>query len=814
MDPNRPRSSRWRSASSPRRNEDEEEVDPHTVVPAPPPAAAAAPPVAAQPPAAAASSRPATTPTSSPAPAVSNSNSSPHPPPRFSIARRLGSLSRQSLNLATPDAVEESETEYFPALGTTSSAVSRASSIRGRPPSTAGSDAGRPTYERTRQPSIRIRRNSSGSQAPPIDYASESSDTDAGARHGSRPRSISQPMPAAQANADGNAARHSRRVPRLALPRLTEEGARPSMAELGIPMSPSRSLPGGPLDEDEERRLSVGSEPARRMTRKRKLSKLLWPGHLNRGSPAPPPRDAQAGVGAAQGRPQPQSDEYGEGLVDWLDIIDPEVQTLSTLTNVQNSLFVPDLGPWINRRPTYVLSQRDAGPLARLGRPAEREEERLPEIPDEASGAETGVEPTGEAATAAPTTLRRSDTITSRLTDSHYAALPHGFSLDGWTEEEKLELDDRVRHMLHSRRSRFKRTMKGFGQYVRRPLGFFVTLYATLITLFGLAWVLFLIGWIYVGDKQVYTIHIIDSVLVALFAIMGDGLAPFRAVDTYHMSFVVHYSRKIAKAKKQKQKLKDKEAAVIEGEGIGGDSVELTHCASGDPLRDNAAQVGAGLGSSPQSAGVSVEQIASGSSNLPSATPAPMPVPAPARAPELEQAMVDHDADVEAAKLDIEYDQDSPLTFKQWKRLRHHQKKLAKSHSFYKPDETFTHHAFPLSYLIAIVVLLDCHSCLQISLGATTWGIDYHHRPFAITTVILCVSITCNIAAGLVITIGDRKTRKKDVWKLLTRQELTGDAIKHLETKRAKEQSRSHDSSQNSIQDEFQTDAVIIKEDN
>ncbi|ETR99817.1 hypothetical protein M419DRAFT_102000 [Trichoderma reesei RUT C-30] len=420
---------------------------------------------------------------------------------------------------------------------------------------------------------------------------------------------------------------------------------------------------------------------------------------------------------------------------------DPEVQTLSTLTNVQNSLFVPDLGPWINRRPTYVLSQREAGPHGRLGRAAEREEERLPEIPDEEARVETGVEPTAEAETAAPTTLRRSDTITSRLTDSHYAALPHGFSLEGWTEEEKLELDDRVRHMLHSRRSRFKRTMKGFGQYVRRPLGFFVTLYATLITLFGLAWVLFLIGWIYVGDKQVYTIHIIDSVLVALFAIMGDGLAPFRAVDTYHMAFVVHYSRKIAKAKKQKQKLKDKEAA-------------------------------------------------------------------------LEQAMVDHNADVEAAKLDIEYDQDSPLTFKQWKRMRHHQKKLAKSHSFYKPDETFTHHAFPLSYLIAIVILLDCHSCLQISLGATTWGIDYHHRPFAITTVILCVSITCNITAGLVIMVGDRKTRKKDVWKLLTRQELTGDAIKHLETKRAKEQSRSHDSSQNSIQDEIQNDAVIIKEDN
>lgn len=498
--------------------------------------------------------------------------------------------------------------------------------------------------------------------------------------------------------------------------------------------------------------------------------------------------------------------------------LDPEVQTLSTLTNVQNSLFVPDLGPWINRRPTYVLSQREAAPTGRRGRAAtvaaERQEEQLPEPIEELPRFETGVEtPRSEGV---PATLRRSDTITSRLTDSHYAALPHGISLEDWTEEEKMELDDRVRHMLHSKRSRFKRTMKGFGQYVRRPLGFFVTLYAVLITLFGLAWVLFLIGWIYVGDKQVYTIHIIDSVLVALFAVMGDGLAPFRAIDTYHMSFVIHYSRKIEKAKKKK--LKEKEAAMAQAAGEG--SVELTHYASGDPL---AAYPGAptlelqGIGTEPQSvnasvnasASASVERIATSTSTLNLAT-------ATAPPPDPEQAIVDQNGDVEAAKLDIEYDEDSPLTFKQWKRMRHHQKKLAKSHSFYKPDETFTHFAFPLPYLIAIVILLDCHSCLQISLGATTWGIDYHHRPFAITTVILCVSIACNITAGLTIMIGDRKTRKKDVWKLLTRQELTGDAIKHLETKRAKEQSQSHesghDSGHNSLQEEIQTD-MNTKED-
>lgn len=338
MNPNRSRLSRWRSASSQRRDDDED-VDPHTIiVSAPPPEQAQqqaqgqvqqqgqlpgqAPTTASLPP-----SRPQS---ASPAPpAATGDGSSLQLPPRYAAPgsnRRLGSISsRRSYNLATPDAVEESETEYFPPLGTTSSAVSRTSSIRGRAPSTAGSESGRPVYERTRQPSIRIRRSSSGASAVSqahLDYASESSDNET-RRYGGRPRSISQPMPPAQVY-DANAARHSRRVPQLALPRLTEEGSRPTMAELGMnsPISPARSLPEDPLEDDDGRRMSVGSEPSRRLSRKRKLSRLFWPGgSINRGSQAQaPPADAQANFDAARAQ-QPQSDEYGEDLVDWLDII-------------------------------------------------------------------------------------------------------------------------------------------------------------------------------------------------------------------------------------------------------------------------------------------------------------------------------------------------------------------------------------------------------------------------------------------------------------------------------------------------------------
>ncbi|EAT80451.2 hypothetical protein SNOG_12039 [Parastagonospora nodorum SN15] len=411
----------------------------------------------------------------------------------------------------------------------------------------------------------------------------------------------------------------------------------------------------------------------------------------------------------ASGHATPQYEEpadYTSDMVDVLDTIDPEVATLTSLTNVQNSLFIPNL-PFLNRRPTYNLRRRPSeteslneinrvlGPL----RDAQAEEQAVPRL--------RRTESEGTMATVA--------TIDSQLSDSRYAVLPQGASLEGWSKQDKAEVNDHVRHMLHSKRSKFKRTMRGFGQYVRRPLGFAVTLYATLITLFGLAWVLFLIGWINVGGRQIYVVHVIDSVLVALFAVVGDGLAPFRAIDTYHMIYIAHYHHYTWSRRK-----KDMLPA----------------------LTDN--------------------------NDLPSAN-APISVP--------------RTVDPEDPEKQWEF---TVLTPKQQEKLEHHQAKFCKSHSFYKPHETETHHAFPLRFLVAIVVLLDCHSLLQISLGACTWGIYYKVRPFALTTVILCCSITCNATAGLLIWLGDKRTRKNDVVERMNRQELTEEAIRHVEKKKEK----------------------------
>lgn len=410
----------------------------------------------------------------------------------------------------------------------------------------------------------------------------------------------------------------------------------------------------------------------------------------------------------------PQGDEYEPDVIDLLDLVDPEIRTLGTLTNLQNSLFVPDLGSLVNRRPTYELSRRPTSDIEAIAAARSRAESRASRTERPPTVARKPVPPS-----AAPESqddielqqgMTRKMSISSELSDSHYAVLPHGVSLEGWAAEDVAELNDHVRHLLHSKREGFKRSMRGFRKYVSKPLGLFVTVYAVLVTLFGAAWVFALIGWIYVGGRQDYIINVIDLVLVALFALIGDGLAPFRAVDTYHMCFIAHYHHLTWRLRKERG---------------------LPTLVDRNDLPDR------------RKSNTDVDDL------------------------------VDREEMAEFSVLNVH----------QQKRLQYHQAKFNKSHTFYKPHETATHHAFPLRLMVAAVVLLDCHSLLQVALGTCTWAIDYRVRPEALTATILTCSITCNIAAGVVISIGDHKTRKKDVLERMFRQGLTEEALKKMAKK-------------------------------
>jgi hypothetical protein len=167
-----------------------------------------------------------------------------------------------------------------------------------------------------------------------------------------------------------------------------------------------------------------------------------------------------------------QEPEYESEVVDLLDVLDPEVSTLTTLNNVQNSLFVPDLGRWVNRRPTYNLSRR----TTQTRRPTidEKPLPAAPEVPEGAAPAPTEEE-IGQPATMQRSwsyqrkpQIERTHSISSVMTDSHYAVLPHGVTLEGWSDEDKEALDDHVRHMLHSKRSKFNQRMIAFGKYIQK----------------------------------------------------------------------------------------------------------------------------------------------------------------------------------------------------------------------------------------------------------------------------------------------------------------------------------------------------------
>jgi hypothetical protein len=152
-------------------------------------------------------------------------------------------------------------------------------------------------------------------------------------------------------------------------------------------------------------------------------------------------------------------------------ILDPEVATLSTLTNVQNSLFVPSLGNIVNRRAAYRISDRDnqERTIDKLKTSLKRISSPMDDVDEKGGiGLRKPLPPRPGPLSSKRKPLTRTDTLTSTLSESRYAVLPHGETLPGWTHEDKEELDDLVRHMLHSRRAKFKRSMRGFWQYVRR----------------------------------------------------------------------------------------------------------------------------------------------------------------------------------------------------------------------------------------------------------------------------------------------------------------------------------------------------------
>ncbi|KAF9782328.1 hypothetical protein BJ322DRAFT_1075621 [Thelephora terrestris] len=185
-----------------------------------------------------------------------------------------------------------------------------------------------------------------------------------------------------------------------------------------------------------------------------------------------------------------EEDDENEAVIDHLDVIDPQVATVSNLTNAANSIVIPPMSLY-SLKPTVVLSRADRRSRLHLE-----------------EGGELGME---------------------------------------------NELDMHVADLL-SEQNRFKGIMKGVWSFVKTPLGFVTAVYGFAVVFWGAAIVFFLAKFInfHNAEKQGFWVEVSSQVENALFTATGVGFIPFRAMDTYRMYNIWYFKRKVHQLRKER----------------------------------------------------------------------------------------------------------------------------------------------------------------------------------------------------------------------------------------------------------------------
>ena len=568
------------------------------------------------------------------------------------------------------------------------------------------------------------------------------------------------------------------------------------------------------------------------------------------------------------------SDLHEDEVVDYLDVVDPEVATVTALQNVGNSIFFPPIPYLYNRRPTISLPSANLrrGPSTPTSTPQHEARPDDIEMGLRPGSAQDGVDQGTDTDSIRRTGFGSIRRVASLVPGRKKKQVPPTSEeerrkhIKEWAqmdEEERNELDEHV-HLLLTKKAKFKRAARGFWRYVKTPHGFIITTYAFLITFWGTAICLFLLRWINVGNpaRQRYWIEICDQILCALFAAVGLGFAPFRAVDTYRMVQIAHYHFLTYKRRREMHlpELKDKnelpraaprlnmsqmtntmmvktglrkspsrmaeegaEGAVTSRDDNDAAAGHADHAAAAaaaaaqsrnsswellDPVqsRQSACEVeelkekrkrkhsffhrkhhhneddtGAGKQEQHDHQKTATDEMPSNGS----------PSPPPSKKPHKTYANKDGIIPLGQLKRNPSIASELPrdaedvvvLSPKQQANLEYQQRKFHESHTFYRYRETVTHRPFELSLMMAVVILLDCHSCLQASLGGTTWGIYYKNRPTSVTATIITFSLSCNAVAGILIWLGGNRTKKKEEVERLLRIALEEEALRKMKKK-------------------------------
>lgn len=541
--------------------------------------------------------------------------------------------------------------------------------------------------------------------------------------------------------------------------------------------------------------------------------------------------------------PNEDSEHHAAEVADYLDVIDAEVGTLGYLTNVQNSIFVPHIPSLYDRRPVHDLprTRRRGSTITTLANRTSRrasqaeseggESHRGASITSDLEQARRGSDDHAAVHRARPASVlsRVASYVPGRKKEEHVELDKHIKEWEEMDDEERNELDEHVRLVL-SKKSKFHRGLKGFYAFVKTPMGFIMTLYGFLITFWGTAIMLFIFGWIHVGERRRYWIEICDQILCALFAAVGLGFAPFRAVDTYRMIWIakMHYrtwerrkqlglqelsdpndlprpiddgSNQVSRlATEREERRRTLEAETGPDNAVAGNDLESGTTTSSKEKRESEVRHWWDLKRMARQNTESMDTAQEAGKHVaiahdkrhkqqfivpdqpqfdPSGKTGDLRQNKPARPPVKRNDSIKSELVKEKEDIVV-------LTKEEQALLTHHQRKFHASHTFYRFHETATHRAFPLDLMITIVCLLDCHSMLQGALGGCTWGIKYTHRPTALTASLITCSLSCNAMAGLLIYIGGRKTKKREEVERRLRIALETMALAKMERRRAR----------------------------
>lgn len=268
-------------------------------------------------------------------------------------------------------------------------------------------------------------------------------------------------------------------------------------------------------------------------------------------------------------------------------------------------------------------------------------------------------------------------------------------------DADDLHLDAYV-HELLTKKQKFKRAMQGVWAFLKTPVGVIAGIYGVLVVFGGAALVLFLIGAIDGGKNKDFWVEVFSQFENGLFTIPGVGLIPWRLRDTYRMVWIAYYQHLTWRLRKKQglPRLADK-------------------------------------------------------NDVPSVVPA--------RVHKKRSTHDDEDSSDDESTSKPQLTPDTVLSPHQAVHMHELQTLFAESQSWYRPHETFTHHAFSITSALFITLFNDLNSLFQCLLCGYMWGYATHYRdrPAWSTGTFMPCSFLAGIAAGVLIWKGGERSKKK-----------------------------------------------------